>query len=50
MADAFCDFENGIQKIVDNDPNCERSLKSKYAIQNAIAAYNQLYQEKVSQA
>ena len=40
MADAFCDFENDIQKIVDNDPNHERSLKFEHAIQNAMAVYN----------
>ena len=50
MADAFCDFENGIQKIVDNDRNCEASLKFEHAIENAIAAYKQLNQGKVSQA
>ena len=50
MADTFHDFENGIQKIVDNDPNRESSLKFQHGIQNVIAAYKQLYQEKVSKA
>ena len=36
--------ENGVQKIVDNDPNHERSLKFRHAIQNAT--YKNLYQEK----
>ena len=27
VGDAFYNFENDIQRIVDNDPNCERSLK-----------------------
>ena len=40
--------ENDIQKIVDNNPDHERSLKSKHGIQNAIAAYKQLYQESVT--
>ena len=38
MADAFCDFENGIQIIVDNNPNCERSFRFEHAIQNVIAS------------
>ena len=42
--------ENVTQKIVDNKHNCERSLKFEHAIQIVIAAYKQLYQEKVSQA
>ena len=46
MADALCDFENGIQKIVDNDLNHERSLKFEHIIQNITAAYKQLYQDK----
>ena len=50
VVDTFYDFENGIQKIVDNDPNCERSLKFEHVIQNAITAYKQLYQRKLSQA
>ena len=49
MADTFHDFDNGIRKIVDNDPNHERSLKFKHAIQNVIAACKLLCQE-VSQA
>ena len=46
MADAFHDFENGIQNIFDSDPYHERSLKFKHIIQNAIAACKQLCQEK----
>ena len=49
MANAFCDFENGKQKIVDNDPNHERSLKFEHAIPNVITAYNRCI-KKVSQA
>ena len=44
LAETLRDF------IVDNDSNCERSLELKNAIQNAIAAYKQLYKEKVLQA
>ena len=40
--------ENDIQKIVDNNPDHERSLKSKHGIQNAIAAYKQVQQESVT--
>ena len=45
VADASCDFENDIQKIVDNNLNHERCLKFEHPIQNAIAVYKQLYQE-----
>ena len=49
MADAFCNFENCTQKILDTDPNCERSFKFEHAIQNAVSAHKQLCQGKVSQ-
>lgn len=50
LAEAFIEIESGMQKIVDNDPNRERSLKLERNIQHALAAYKQLYQEKVHQA
>ena len=34
VVDTFCDFENSIQKNVDNDSNWKRSLELEYAIQN----------------
>lgn len=39
-----------MHKIVDIDPNLEKSLKLERNIQYALAAYKQLYQEKVHQA
>ena len=43
LAEAFIEIESGMQKIVDNDPNRERSLKLERNIQYALAAYKQLY-------
>lgn len=50
LAEALSEIESGMRKIVDNDPNRERSLKLERNIQYALAAYKQLYQEKLLQA
>lgn len=50
LADALSEIEKGIQKIVDNDPNRERSLKLEHSIENVLAPYKALHQEKILQA
>ena len=46
LADAMSYIDQGVQILVNNDPNRERSIKAERTIEDALNSYRELYKEK----